>query len=321
MTAALLSLLLALPVPARAAETKPAVSAKKKAASHGRKARAAKATAKPAAKPEAVSTVVIVGPKPEAKPAAKPAPVSSIVIVGPQPEPKPAPVAASTHEVIIPVLDVVWPVEADKFPYLTRSFTFGHTNPGAKLTVNGQPLQVRPSGAFFAMVPFSTGTFALDFQETFSGLTVSTSRVVEVAPRFGPQPEPGTVLALEPSEDAEMMPGELLTVRCKGAPGGEGTFSLGRIAKNLPMAESSTTAPGLYEGQLYLPLTDRHDPQEVRCRVRGDGGGKATAPGKVTVLDPRQTRVAVVNVRQAIMKSEEGGYTYFPPKGTRVEVI
>lgn len=231
------------------------------------------------------------------------------------PPPPPEPV------VVIPVLDVVWPKEKDAFPYVTRSFVFGKANSGAALTINGQTVQVLPSGAFFAMVPFSTGTFNLDFESKFSGVMVSTRRVVQVAPQFGPEPDPGTVLALAPSEDVEVRPGELLVVRCKGPTGGQATFSIGKAARDLAMPESTGTLAGLYEGQVYIPTWAKRDPLEVECKVKAKKGGKAKAAGKVTILDPLQTGVAVTTSRNTIVKSADAGYTIFLPAGVRLETL
>lgn len=235
--------------------------------------------------------------------------------------PPPPPEPPKPPEPVIPVLDVVWPKEKDAFPYLTRSFVFGKANSGAALTINGQTVQVLPTGAFFAMVPFSTGTFNLDFESRFSGVMVSTRRVVQVAPQFGPESEPGTVLALAPAEDVEARPGELLVVRCKGPTGGTATFSVGKAARDLAMPESTGTLAGLYEGQVYLPAWAKRDPLEVECRVKAKKGGKAKTAGKVTILDPLQTGVAVTTSRNTIVKSADAGYTIFLPAGVRLETL
>lgn len=312
MTRALL-LLLALALPAAAQTVDPAVvggskaeaapAPEKKPVKRRRRGKKAEKPAKP--KKDAVDEVLAPPPpKPEPKP--EPAPE-------PKPEPKPEP--------LVPVLEVVWPKERDSFPYVTRSFVFGRANPGAALTINSQTVQVLPSGAFFAMVPFSTGTFNLDFESKFAGISISTRRVVQVAAPFGPEPEPDAALALSPAEDVEARPGELFVARCKGAPGGTATFSVGKAARDLPMPESTGTAAGLYEGQVYLPSWHKRDPLEVTCRIRGRRKAEAVAPGKVTILDPLRTGVAVTTSRYTIVKTLEGGYTLFLPAGVRLETL
>lgn len=313
-----LTLLLAAALPVSAALTPPpaeapakpaeaeAAPAKKPRAKTPRRGKKAKEAAKPKAPKDSVDEVL--GAKPaEPPPAPKPEPAPE-----PKPEPKPA-------EPVIPVLDVVWPKERDAFPFVARSFVFGKANSGAALTINGQSVQVLPTGAFFAMVPFSTGTFALDFESKFSGVSVSTRRVVQVAPLNGPEPEPGAVLALAPAEDVEARPGDLLVVRCKGPAGGQGTFSVGKAARDLPLPESTGTLAGLYEGQVYLPAWHRRDPLEVECRIKAKKGGKATAAGKVSILDPLRTGAALTTGRNTIVKTLEGGYTLFLPAGVRLE--
>ncbi|MBI5595140.1 MAG: N-acetylmuramoyl-L-alanine amidase [Elusimicrobia bacterium] len=323
MTPALLCLLLAAPIAAQTVSTE-AVSGLRSEPVHDapaeakparktpRKSRRAKAKAEPApeaapsdklsAKDKAALDGLLAEPPAVSTPAAPPAPP-----LPPQP--------------IIPVLDVVWPKEQDSLPFVKRSFVFGRANPGAALTINDQPVQVLPSGAFFSMLPFSTGTFTLDFESKFSGIMVSTRRVVQVAPPNGPEPKLGEVLALEPAEDAEVMPGELLAVRCRGPEGGAAEFSVGRIARSLPMAENPAVR-GLYEGHFYAPATERREPAEVVCRVKAPGGkGKAEAVGKVSVLDALQTRAAVTTSRVSILKSSEQGYSLFLPAGVRLETI
>lgn len=303
VTKALLCLLLAVPASSETAlqDAPAAVRPAKKAPRRGRRVKA---------KPEPE--------KPEALSAKEKADLDS-VLSEPAKVSTPAAAPAAPPQVIIPVIEVVWPKEQDTLPFVKRSFVFGRANPDAALSINAQPVQVLPSGAFFAMVPFSSGTFALDFESKFSGIVVSTRRVVQVAPPNGPEPKPGEVLALEPAEDAEVMPGELVIVRCKGPEGGSAEFSVGRIARNLPMAENPWVK-GLYEGHFYAPATDRRAPAEVTFRVKAPGGkDKAEAAGKVTVLDPLQTRAAVTTSRVSILKSSEQGYSLFLPAGVRLE--
>ncbi len=341
---------------AKAAEDAKAAAAAEKAAKRDRKkVKAETAAAKPAPAPEAAPAPTEKTPK-RPKVSAKPAAAVPVAEPDPAPQAAPVPAAAPVEKpsrrskkkgkagepkkeepepaaaiavstppapppALLPVLDVIWPKEKDAFPFVARSFTFGHTNPGASLSVNGQPLPVLPSGAFFAMVPFSTGAYNLDFEAKFSGVVISTRRVVQVAPANGVEPKPGEVLVLEPGEDVEARPGDLLNVRCKGAPGASASFSVGKLARDLPMAESTAPALGSYEGSLYLPAGDRREAQTVTCRLKGKGGGKGDAAGKVTLLDPLQTRTAVTVPRMTVLKSSEQGYSLFLPAGVRLEVV
>lgn len=322
MNTALLSLLLAFPVSAQpvASVADSAVSAEKTAGPPAKKPRKKKVPAPAVAsdpetpdhKDDKAERAAKRKARAKARLEAAPKPAVPVATPPAPDEPPPPP------EPVYPILDVVWPREHEAFPFVSRSFAFGRANPGAALTINSQPVQVLPSGAFFAMVPFSSGTYSLDFESKFSGVSVSTRRVVQVAPQNGPEPALGELLALEPAEDIEALPGELVVVRCKGPAGGEGTFSIGKLARDLPMAVNPA-ALNVYEGHVYLPATDRHEPVEVQCRVKGDGGGKAAAPGKVSVLDPLQTRTVVTSGRNTILKSSEQGYSLFLPAGVRLE--
>src|ERR1700694_4449938 len=67
-----------------------------------------------------------------------------------------APAQASTSSV-----QIVYPGDGNKLPYLTRSFVFGSAAPGSRVSVNGSPALVAPSGGWIAFVPFSPGVFHL----------------------------------------------------------------------------------------------------------------------------------------------------------------
>ncbi|MBI4425540.1 MAG: hypothetical protein HY554_17545 [Elusimicrobia bacterium] len=146
---------------------------------------------------------------------------------------------ASTASVSI---DVVWPPDGGRIEHTTRTFTFGSVTPGATLYVNGRLVVPQPSGAFFALVAVSTGRAALDFAAAWRGVSVSTSRVLEVASRDGlPETGPEEVLALEPAADLELYPGDVLSVRCKGPPGRKFVFRVFGLTSKLPMPRCSAT--------------------------------------------------------------------------------
>jgi len=222
-----------------------------------------------------------------------------------------------------PPIEVIWPKDQDKFPFVTRSFTFGSTWIGSTLTVNGSTVPVDGSGAFFAMVPFSSGTFALDYSVEWLSQTVSTRRVVEVGRPYGlPELRPKQAVALEPASDLSLPPGGLLVVRCYGPAGAKAHFKIGGLADDLPMAERAG-APGLYEGHYILQPEDKGAKHKIVCALKTEGWGtvKAEAPGKLAVEDPSRRRVGVTTSRTTILKTLRGGYTLFLPAGVLLELV
>ncbi|MFA6028714.1 MAG: N-acetylmuramoyl-L-alanine amidase [Elusimicrobiota bacterium] len=222
------------------------------------------------------------------------------------------PAAARTPE-----LRVVWPAEGARYPYLRRSFVFGTAGPGATLAVNGSTVPLQPDGAFLAMAPFSTGTFALRFEALREGATASLVRTVQVAEPF----EAGGMKkaeALEPHEDLLLLPGDWLFVRARGPAGVEGRFRVGSLAKDRPLVEVSS---GVYEGRWRAEAGDLGRDLLVEVQLRGkDLKLKDEAPGKVTVRSSGHLEAAVTAARSTILRSGSGGYSLFLPPGIALPV-
>ncbi|MBI4422298.1 MAG: N-acetylmuramoyl-L-alanine amidase [Elusimicrobia bacterium] len=232
-----------------------------------------------------------------------------------------APARAQVASSAAPAIDVVWPPDGGRVEFTTRTFTFGSVTPGATLYVNGQLVVAQPSGAFFAMVPVSTGRAAFDYAAAWQGVSVSTRRVLEIASRDGlPETAPDAVAVLEPLADVELYPGDVLGVRCKGPPGRTLVFRAFGLTASLPMPESSAV-PGLYAGHYVVQAADRGEGLKVRCGYqRGLFRGKtAEAPGKVTIADPGQRGVAVTSGKLTVLKSDAQGYSLFLPAGVKLE--
>ncbi|MFH1726325.1 MAG: N-acetylmuramoyl-L-alanine amidase [Elusimicrobiota bacterium] len=223
-----------------------------------------------------------------------------------------------------PWVEVVWPQEGHRYPYLSRSFTFGNVTPGSTLTINNQMVQPDGSGAFFSMVSLTTGTAALEYNSVWNGLFASARRVVEVTARSGlPEAARGAAVALEPAVDKELRPGDLVFVRCAGPSGLSGSFEIEGLADGLPMVETGASEPdiGFYEGHYYIQPDDRGEGLSVTCSLRKSLWRRfnARAPGKITVADPRMTRTAVTTAKVTVVKSSRQGYSLFLPPGIKLE--
>ncbi|HBL17115.1 MAG TPA: hypothetical protein DD417_10315 [Elusimicrobia bacterium] len=218
-------------------------------------------------------------------------------------------------------MQIIYPEEGAKYPFVTRSFTLGNAAPGSTMTINGVPIAVHREGGFLAMVDLATGPFLLRYEASLDGVTAGATRMIEVAQPHGlPSSKPDEAVAYEPSESLALLPGDLLAVRCKGPAGSIGTFRIEDLAKELPMAEHPSI-PTVYEGHYYVQPGDEGEGLDISCALRTPKNHtlKAEAKGKLTVLDPRLSRVAVTTARSAVLKSAKSGYSLFLPPGVRLE--
>lgn len=223
-----------------------------------------------------------------------------------------------------PWVQVLLPYNGLEYPYLKESFTVGNVRPGSTLTVNGTTVPVYDNGSFLGMVPFSTGTFRLEYAAQWNGQIATTSVTVPVeGPEGGPATERDDLVVVEPRENLDVRSGDLIVVRCKGPAGMEGVFRIDGLTSKLPMVESDGAVKGLYEGHFWVQPQSRGENLKVRCALKKGfwGGWKAESPGRVTVLDPSQTQTAVSTAQHTIVKTIPGGYTLFYPPGVKFEVV
>ncbi|HAH06159.1 MAG TPA: hypothetical protein DCM05_06465 [Elusimicrobia bacterium] len=217
-----------------------------------------------------------------------------------------------------PELRLIWPNEGQKYPALKRSFVFGSVTAGSTLTLNGQILPTRASGAFLAMVDFSTGPSALRFEAFKDGLSSAVVRSVAVGDSSDIPAEKQKLVVLEPREDLLLPPGDWLNVRARGPSEAEGSFRVANLAKNVPLFE---TEPGLYEGRLRLPMGAQGQELAVELHLRAKKEKlTAKAPGKLSVLEGGRYQVAVSTARTTILKTLPGGYDRFLPPGVPLAV-
>ncbi|MFH2204737.1 MAG: N-acetylmuramoyl-L-alanine amidase [Elusimicrobiota bacterium] len=228
-----------------------------------------------------------------------------------------APAAAPSASTAAPWVQVVWPFEGDDYPYLERSFTLGSVTPGSTLTVNGTALPVEDNGAFLGMLPFATGVFTLNYTAIWNGQFATSSVTVKVAPPGGLTAVEGKAVFLQPSEPLAVRRGDLIEVRCLGPAGHSGAFRIKGLTRWLPMAETAEPVPGVYAGHYWVQPRDRGEDREIECRIKSGmwGGVSARGPGRVTVLDPAQTRTAATKTANTVVKTIPGGYTLFYPPG------
>ncbi|MBI3549521.1 MAG: N-acetylmuramoyl-L-alanine amidase [Elusimicrobia bacterium] len=237
----------------------------------------------------------------------------------------PPPVQVSTAAAVsasTPQVTAVWPRERENFAFMQRTFTFGNVTAGSTLTINGVPAKVDADGAFFEMVALSSGPFAIQYDGVWQGVAVSTRRVVNVGPPGG-LPDLGTAeaAALEPAVNREVTPGQIVNVRCRGPVGVAGSFSIGGVARNLTLVESTGAVRGVFSGFYVIQPADAGKDMPVECRWKTGffSSAHAEAKGKISIAEPGRSRVAVTSPKWSVIKSQSSGYTIFLPEGVKLE--
>jgi N-acetylmuramoyl-L-alanine amidase len=252
-------------------------------------------------------------------------------------------------------LDIVYPGEGDKLPYLTKSFIFGSTAPGSTVTVNGVSALVASSGGWIAYVPFASGEFRLHVVSHNGAATVSMDRIVVVA--SPPTTLPATPARIDetippaPDENLSLNTGDNVDLFIKASTGARVTASFDGGNTNIPMVEtqapsfnptererilgdviaSGAEVGGLYEGELRLPSSPGTLSVQYTVTAADGSVTKATAKGIITVLPVGWFRVGRIVLADrhkdidarpyGIVESEpDGGWLFYPPEHTPFEI-
>ncbi|MBI4397188.1 MAG: N-acetylmuramoyl-L-alanine amidase [Elusimicrobia bacterium] len=245
----------------------------------------------------------------------------------------PVVVSTETPAGIFP-LKIVHPPEGATLPYLRTSFAYGSADPRGTLSINGKAVPIHPGGGFLAMVSFTTGTFVIQAELRVGTATHTASRKIFVSgPPVASPVVPLTIETLRPEGDMELRPGDPISIFCKGSPGMEAFFQIEGVHGKFPLLENSKDAPvrGIYRGTYILQPEDKIKNAQVRVtlvdRERGEKAGKGTR-GRVSRMDeeiPRMVEVtgenAVVRAGPAYAAGDKAGYLFFPPVGTRLQVV
>jgi N-acetylmuramoyl-L-alanine amidase len=124
-------------------------------------------------------------------------------------------------------IDVVYPAEGAQLTVSDSNFVFGSVGTGqARLTINGQPVEVAPNGAFLAYLPVpANGVYELVAEARNGGETrqAAQRRTVRVPVRQDPPPAGGALAivagSISPAGPVTVQEGEAVTVRFRATPG------------------------------------------------------------------------------------------------------
>lgn len=213
---------------------------------------------------------------------------------------------------------VVWPPEGAVMPAgIEGEFIFGSViDPKSRFQINGQTVGVHRNGAFLAWLPVKPGTFTFECSLALPSATTAYLRAVQVpAPAAVLPPRPLSIdeTFLQPKADAQLRPGDWLTLRMRASPGHPAQYRLGR-QKPLPMRE---TSPGLYEAIRLIGPEDVLEPSPVEYRL-GGGWERARATGQAKISLTSALVPAVVRSTSPIKTGPSNGYMIFPLSGTKL---
>ncbi|MCG8608092.1 N-acetylmuramoyl-L-alanine amidase [bacterium] len=227
-------------------------------------------------------------------------------------------------------LRVVYPTDGDTLNFDRIRFA-GSVLPDAVVSVQGNPTRVYRSGAFVGRVELNDGLNEIVFQsEDKFGIARDTVWVFREASQ-SPLAERLTRVRSErvfPASDISIIPGEELEVSFVGSPGGQATFSIDKLAKDVPMVESSAREArhvrGLYRGSIFVPNDRKYKAKSVEFKFRGKDGRrlKFKSRGRINLLSPTIPLVAVTTDSTNLVFTEQGGEVWMElPADVKMRIV
>lgn len=252
-------------------------------------------------------------------------------------------------------IDVAYPGENGALTTADSNFIFGSVGTGgATLTINGAPVEVAANGAFLGFVPVPRdGVYRLRAQA--GGQTAEVERRVRVPAQGGAAVTGIVVGSISPRGTMTGYPGERVTARFRGAPGGRAQIRM-PDGSTYPLAETRVmeraegfmqdqavaarevseyagtfpiTAPLRVPGDTLRPTLEAQEaagPAMIEF-AHGTETSRAPLPLNVGVLREGDTRLAVASATRpgsmAIGTAIPGSgtpYHWFFPNGTRLTV-
>jgi len=199
---------------------------------------------------------------------------------------------------------VIYPDSHQIIGPVDSNFIFGSITPGAKLVINGIPVDVHKNGAYLAFLPVSEGEFVYHFEAEKKGQKATLDWPVLISPK--PRSVPPDSLAIRfgsssPIDSIFGYPGELLNISFAGTPGLNAFFKVEAVEGEFPMAETivpsrssdtlagsssvfalgalpESSGSGFYTGVFRLPATKLAGAKIVVHLVKSDTGQKSSIP-------------------------------------------
>lgn len=210
----------------------------------------------------------------------------------------------------------------------------GRTSLDCKVRVGEKQVEVFRTGAFAADgLSLSPGEneIAVTVTDPAGRSHTETLKVVRQEPR--PAVAVKELRVMEPAEDLALLPGDALSIRVAGPPGGKGFASCEGIASELPLVEekgASGEPTGVYTAAMRVPDRPTTRPAAVRVSLEPPDSPSplsATSRATVEVWDRLVVRVGEaredgVGVTLGLHSVRLGGpYLTRLARGTRFEVV
>ncbi|MEX0721684.1 MAG: N-acetylmuramoyl-L-alanine amidase [Balneolaceae bacterium] len=172
-------------------------------------------------------------------------------------------------------LNVVIP-EEDTVQYGYQQYRVAaNTHPQAKAYINGEEVQVYPSGAFVGMVNHAEDTTVIELTVSMNLQNITREMLLVKPEEANTSPPKGKTITNKmhlPTDDVWLQTGEILEVQFLGSPGQEAVFNIDDFKRNIPMREVSPEftggVEGVYRGKYEVMPGDRVENQHVTFKMK-----------------------------------------------------
>lgn len=229
-----------------------------------------------------------------------------------------------------PLLKIIFPADADTVSY-SRIRIAGNTQPGAKVTINGDSIRVYPSGAFVDLIDLQVKDNVIKIVSQYFDEKAESILHIYRQPPIPISPVRPTEIdnrIIWPDQDITLLSGDIIEVRFKGSPGAQAQFSIDDLCKNIPMTELSPQDAqgmrGIYSGTTRLYSEKFRHARAVEFEIKGIDGKKkkARSTGRVTVQPDFVPLIGETQGQSYLKTSPHGwGIMTILPKGVRLHII
>ena len=152
-----------------------------------------------------------------------------------------------------------YPSEDAQLPAVDKSFTFGETLPGSRVSVNGVPALVAADGGWIAYVPFSAGRFVLHVRAVRGSASSEVDRSITVA-AASPAAFPEAITVVQPGEAVNLS---------VDAPRESQVVASGPGFSDVALAPAPSLGPETFSATVQLPKAANG---RVTYRITGSDG-------------------------------------------------
>ncbi len=208
--------------------------------------------------------------------------------------------SSSLYTQVPAITDTIMLIVPESDTVTTSSSTYrlsASTNPLNKVSINGKPFLVYPSGAFCGKLDVNVG------ENVYTVNAISQTGAIRTRTFVINRPKPiettrADTLAIEdimmqPTVDMWLNEGDILQVQCKGTPGCTATFMNGQPMKERPAAQ--TRLGGIYRGTYKVRATDTLLSQPITFRLE-DTSGRAVERSTYAKVSFKSHQLPMVGV-------------------------